>query len=203
MAARATITRFPVDNDALEESGILWGVTISPFSTKDENGNPPVYGSDGHLLPRCENCWAYYNTYCEQEQWAWTCSLCGTLNGLDTQAVARYSLPESCPENVSSFIDLELPSHIVVPVCIEDWVSFGENHIFTLNGLDHQAVARYSLPESCPENVSSFIDLVLPSKCSMQMPFTVNFVLEDTRLCNFGNSDALYCKYSVLGTHLM
>ncbi|PHT35022.1 hypothetical protein CQW23_26822 [Capsicum baccatum] len=109
MAARATITRFPVDNDALEESGILWGVTISPFSTKDENGNPPVYGSDGHLLPRCENCWAYYNTYCEQEQWAWTCSLCGTLNGLDTQAVARYSLPESCPENVSSFIDLELP----------------------------------------------------------------------------------------------
>ncbi|XP_060169858.1 protein transport protein SEC23 D isoform X2 [Lycium barbarum] len=109
MAVRATIIRFPGDQDALEESGLPWGVTVSPFATKDENGNPPVYGSDGHQLPRCENCWAYYNTYCEQEQWAWTCSLCGTLNGLSNQAITRYSLPESCPENVSSFIDLELP----------------------------------------------------------------------------------------------
>lgn len=109
MAVRATITRFPIDQDAAEESGLPWGVTVSPFASKDENGNPPVYGSEGHLLPRCENCWGYYNTYCEQEQWAWTCSLCGTLNGLSSQAVNRYSFPESCPENVSSFIDLELP----------------------------------------------------------------------------------------------
>lgn len=110
MALRATVSRFPGDQDALEEAGLPWGVTVSPFASKDENGNPPVYGSDGHLLPRCENCWAYYNTYCEQEQWAWTCALCGTLNGLSSQAVTRYSLPESCPENLSSFIDLELPS---------------------------------------------------------------------------------------------
>ncbi|XP_009783888.1 protein transport protein SEC23 D [Nicotiana sylvestris] len=109
MAVRATVSRFPGDQDALEESGLPWGVTVSPFASKDENGNPPVYGSGGHLLPRCENCWAYYNTYCEQEQWAWTCALCGTLSGLSSQAVTRYSLPESCPENLSSFIDLELP----------------------------------------------------------------------------------------------
>lgn len=93
----------------LDSCGLHWGVTVTPFASKDENGNPPAYGSDGHLLPRCENCWAYYNTYCEQEQWAWSCALCGTLNGLSSQAIARYSLPQSCPENVSSFIDLELP----------------------------------------------------------------------------------------------
>ncbi|XP_047307710.1 protein transport protein Sec24-like At3g07100 [Impatiens glandulifera] len=109
MAVRASTIRFPIDPDALESSGVPWGVTVTPFAGRDENGNPPTYGSDGHLLPRCENCWAYYNTYCEQEQWAWTCSLCGTLNGLSSEAVNRYSLPEACPENVSSFIDLELP----------------------------------------------------------------------------------------------
>ena len=110
MAVRATMTRFAADPDAQEASGLPWGVTLTPFAAKDENGNPPVYGSDGDLLPRCENCWAYYNTYCDQEQWAWTCSLCGTLNGLSSQSVARYSLPQSCAENMSSFIDLELPS---------------------------------------------------------------------------------------------
>ncbi|XP_058196531.1 protein transport protein SEC23 D [Rhododendron vialii] len=109
MAVRATVGRFPIDPDALESSGVPWGVTLTPFAARDENGNPPLYGSDGHLLPRCENCWAYYNTFCEQEQWAWTCSLCGTLNGLPSEAVSRYSRPQSCPENTSSFVDLELP----------------------------------------------------------------------------------------------
>lgn len=35
--------------------------------------------------------------------------MCGSLNGLSSQAIARYSVPQSCPENLSSFIDLELP----------------------------------------------------------------------------------------------
>ncbi|CAA2959279.1 transport SEC24 [Olea europaea subsp. europaea] len=109
MAVRATMTRFPGGPDAQEACGLPWGVTLTPFATKDENSCPPVYGSEGHLLPRCENCWAYYNTYCDQEQWAWTCALCGTLNGLSSQSIARYSLPDSCPEILSSFIDLELP----------------------------------------------------------------------------------------------
>ncbi|XP_027105957.2 protein transport protein SEC23 D-like [Coffea arabica] len=109
MAVRATVGRFPENQEALESSGIPWGVTVTPFAGKDENGSPPAYGSDGNLLPRCENCWAYYNTFCDQEQWAWTCALCGTLNGLSSQAIARYSLPHSCAENLSSFIDLELP----------------------------------------------------------------------------------------------
>ncbi|KAA8549876.1 hypothetical protein F0562_001560 [Nyssa sinensis] len=109
MAVRATVARFPMDPDALESSGLPWGVTVMPFAAKDENGTAPLYGSDGHLLPRCENCWAYYNTFCEQEQWAWSCALCGTLNGLTSEVITRYSLPQSCPENMSSFIDLELP----------------------------------------------------------------------------------------------
>lgn len=109
MAVRATMTRFPSDPDAQESSGLPWGITLTPFAGKDENGIAPVYGSDGDLLPRCENCYAYYNTYCDQEQWAWTCALCGNLNGLTSHTISRYSLPHTCAENMSSFIDLELP----------------------------------------------------------------------------------------------
>ena len=109
MAVRATVSRFPIDSDAQEAFGVPWGLTVTPFAAKDENGQAPVYGSDGHLLPRCENCYAYFNTYCELDQWAWNCSLCGTLNGLSSQAIARYSHPQSCAEMMSSFIDLELP----------------------------------------------------------------------------------------------
>ncbi|XP_055960272.1 protein transport protein SEC23 D isoform X2 [Mercurialis annua] len=108
MAIRATVSRFPLDRDAQETSGLPWGVTVTPFASKDENGQPPVYGSEGHLLPRCENCFAYFNTYCELDQWAWSCALCGTLNGLSSRAIARYSHPQSCAEMMSSFIDLEL-----------------------------------------------------------------------------------------------
>ncbi|KAI4322430.1 hypothetical protein L6164_022126 [Bauhinia variegata] len=110
MAVRATVSSFPIDPDAQEGSGLPWGVTVTPFAAKDENGQAPLYGSDGHLLPRCENCWAYFNTYCELEQWSWSCSLCGTLNGLSSKAITRYSHPQSCAEMMSSFIDLELPA---------------------------------------------------------------------------------------------
>lgn len=109
MAVRATMTRFPMDPDEQESSGLPWGVTVSPFFDRDENGTPPSMGSDGENLPRCENCWAYFNSYCELDQWAWTCSLCGTLNGLSSHSIAKYSHPQSCPEMSSSFIDLELP----------------------------------------------------------------------------------------------
>uniref|UniRef100_A0A6N2LJM2 Sec23/Sec24 trunk domain-containing protein n=1 Tax=Salix viminalis TaxID=40686 RepID=A0A6N2LJM2_SALVM len=109
MAVRATVSRFPMEEDVQESSGLPWGITVTPFASKDENGLSPVYGSNGDLLPRCENCYAYFNTYCELDQWAWNCSLCGTLNGLDSQAIARYSHPQSCAEMMSSFIDLELP----------------------------------------------------------------------------------------------
>ncbi|KAK2433683.1 Sec23/Sec24 protein transport family protein [Trifolium repens] len=110
MAVRATVSRFPIDTDAREGSGLLWGVTVAPFAAVDENGQSPVYGSGGDLLPRCENCWAYFNTYCELEQWSWSCSLCGNLNGLSSDAIERYSRPQSCAEMMSSFVDLELPT---------------------------------------------------------------------------------------------
>ncbi|KMT05478.1 hypothetical protein BVRB_7g176030 [Beta vulgaris subsp. vulgaris] len=109
MAVRASLTRFPINPDEQESSGLPWGITVTPFSRKDENGNPPLMGSDGENLPRCENCWAYFNSYCELDQWAWTCSLCGTLNGLSAHSIAKYSHPQSCPEMSSSFIDLQLP----------------------------------------------------------------------------------------------
>ncbi|KAL5583227.1 hypothetical protein UlMin_015669 [Ulmus minor] len=110
MAVRATVSRFPIDSDAQENSGLPWGVTVTPFAAKDEEGRAPTYGTDGHLLPRCENCWGYFNAFCELDQWSWTCCLCGQPNGLSTKAIARYSHPQSCAEMTSSFIDLELPA---------------------------------------------------------------------------------------------
>ncbi|CAL0333968.1 unnamed protein product [Lupinus luteus] len=109
MAVRTTVSRFPIDPDAREGSGLLWGVTVTPFAAVDENGQSPAYGSGGDLLPRCENCYAYFNTFCELEQWSWSCSLCGSLNGLSSDAIERYSRPQSCAEMMSSFVDLELP----------------------------------------------------------------------------------------------
>lgn len=119
MAVRATVSRFPIDPDAQEGSGLPWGITVAPFAPTDENGNPPAYGSGGHLLPRCENCWAYFNAYCELDQWAWNCSLCGTLNGLSSECIDKYSRPQSCPEMSSSFIDLELPGEYPRPIELE------------------------------------------------------------------------------------
>ncbi|CAA7397033.1 unnamed protein product [Spirodela intermedia] len=109
MAIRASLSRFPVDRDAHEACGLPWGVTVTPFSQGDEHGSPPTYGGEGNLLPRCENCWAYFNTYCELDQWSWNCALCDALNGLTSEAIDRYSQAQSCPEMISSFIDLELP----------------------------------------------------------------------------------------------
>ncbi|KAL6005289.1 Protein transport protein S23 D [Asimina triloba] len=109
MATRATVHRFPADPELQESGGVPWGITVTPFAPCDEHGQSPACGTDAHLLPRCDNCWAYFNTLCELEQWAWSCALCGTLNGLSSQAIARYSHPQSCPEMSSSFIDLEMP----------------------------------------------------------------------------------------------
>ncbi|PON48187.1 Sec23/Sec [Trema orientale] len=109
MAVRATVSRFPIDSDAQENSGLPWGVTVTPFAAMDEENRSPEYGTDGHILPRCENCWAYFNIYCSMDQWSWTCCLCSQLNGLTSKTIARYSLPQSCPELRSSFVDLELP----------------------------------------------------------------------------------------------
>ncbi|KAL9235423.1 hypothetical protein vseg_010181 [Gypsophila vaccaria] len=113
MAVRATVSRFPQDPTEQENSGLPWGVTLTPFSVRDENGNPPSVGVDGESLPRCENCWAYFNTYCDMDQWAWTCSLCGTLNGLSAHCISKYSHRHSSPEMSSSFFDLQLPSEEV------------------------------------------------------------------------------------------
>ncbi|WOL03496.1 protein transport protein SEC23-like [Canna indica] len=110
MAVRATVSRFPVDANALESSGLPWGATVTPFAPVDERGVGPIYGSGGHLLPRCDNCWAYLNTLCEIERWGWTCALCGSFVGLDSAALDRYANPQDCPELSSSFVDLELPA---------------------------------------------------------------------------------------------
>ncbi|THU68747.1 hypothetical protein C4D60_Mb08t07110 [Musa balbisiana] len=109
MAVRATVSRFPVDADALESSGLPWGATVTPFAPADERGAVPIYGSGGHLLPRCDNCWAYLSTLCELERWGWTCALCCSFNGLDSATLDRYARPHDCPELSSSFIDLEIP----------------------------------------------------------------------------------------------
>ncbi|PON65445.1 Sec23/Sec [Parasponia andersonii] len=109
MAVRATVSRFPIDSDAQENSGLPWGVTVTPFAAMDEENRSPEYGTDDQILPRCENCWAYFNVHCSMDQWSWTCCLCSQLNGFTSKTTALYSIPQSCPELRSSFVDLELP----------------------------------------------------------------------------------------------
>ncbi|KAK1322851.1 hypothetical protein QJS10_CPA02g00990 [Acorus calamus] len=114
MAIRATVARFPIDEDAREASGIPWGITLTPFAAADEEGIPPSEGAAGHLLPRCENCWGYLSTECELDQWSWTCALCGALNGFTSEASEKYvngSRAEDgsgSAEMRSSFVDLEM-----------------------------------------------------------------------------------------------
>ncbi|KAK6138301.1 hypothetical protein DH2020_027947 [Rehmannia glutinosa] len=163
MAVRPTIARFPGDPREQEACGVPWGVTLTPFAAKDENGIPPVYGSGGELLPRCENCWAYYNTYCEQDQWSWDCSLCGTTNGLSSESIARYALPDSCPENMSSFIDLELPLEESdemqarpVYVAAVDLTSLGPGSLFGLATFSHK-IGLYDVQGPIPVVKNVFI----------------------------------------------
>ena len=115
MAVRVMVLQISIDPGTQDGSGLPWGVTVTPFAEKDENGQGPKYGSKGDLLPRCENCWGYFNTYCELKQWSWNCSLYGTLSGLSSKAIARYS----CHKRMSSFVDLELPgeslTHYLTP----------------------------------------------------------------------------------------
>ncbi|KAF3332055.1 protein transport protein SEC23-like protein [Carex littledalei] len=109
MAVRSSISRFPVNLEEQESSGLPWGITVTPFSATDERGAPPIRGGadgGGRILPRCEHCWAYFSTYCDLENWAWTCALCGNYNGLTSDSIKRFS--SDCPELSSSFIDLEL-----------------------------------------------------------------------------------------------
>lgn len=109
MAVRSSISRFPVNLEEQESSGLPWGITVTPFAAADERGAPPQRGradGGGRILPRCEHCWAYFSTYCDLENWAWSCALCGNYNGLTSDSIKRFS--SDCPELSSSFIDLEL-----------------------------------------------------------------------------------------------
>eukprot|EP00249_Psilotum_nudum_P022659 c28602_g1_i1 orf=222-2453(+) len=107
MAVRVTVGYCPVDDQMQGDSGVPWGATVTPFAIVDETGTPPLYGTKGHLLPRCESCWGYINSLCDIEHYAWNCSLCDTSNVLSDSQATRYT-SQSCPELSSSFIDLEL-----------------------------------------------------------------------------------------------
>ncbi|KQK06025.1 protein transport protein sec24 [Brachypodium distachyon] len=109
MAVRSTVSRFPVTQEALDACGIQWGISVTPFAAADERGQPPAAGASGDRVPRCEHCWAYFNTFCDVERWGWGCALCGTLNGFDDDALRRLDRPETCPELNSSFVDFEIP----------------------------------------------------------------------------------------------
>uniref|UniRef100_A0A0D9WH23 Sec23/Sec24 trunk domain-containing protein n=1 Tax=Leersia perrieri TaxID=77586 RepID=A0A0D9WH23_9ORYZ len=109
MAMRATVSRFPVTEEALEACAVQWGIAVTPFAAADERGQLPATGGGGDRVPRCEHCWAYLNSHCDMERWGWSCALCGTLNGFDDDALHRLQRPDALPELTSSFVDLEIP----------------------------------------------------------------------------------------------
>ncbi|KAL5213982.1 hypothetical protein ABZP36_003134 [Zizania latifolia] len=111
MAVRASLACFPSEAALHESSGIPWGVTVTPFSAVDERGSPPATGAEGHLLPRCESCFAYFSTLCPLHRWSWSCAICSADNDLSPDASARYARDgvHDPPEMRSAFVDLLLP----------------------------------------------------------------------------------------------
>jgi hypothetical protein len=108
MSVRRTVARCPVDTEAQEGCGIPWGATVAPFAATDELRRPPELGDHGEALPRCDSCYAYLNSFCDIDKWAWTCALCGQLMAFTEEQAARYQMSASPnPEVLSSFIDLE------------------------------------------------------------------------------------------------
>uniref|UniRef100_A0A7I4EH88 Sec23/sec24 transport family protein n=1 Tax=Physcomitrium patens TaxID=3218 RepID=A0A7I4EH88_PHYPA len=109
MSVRRTSARCPIDTEAQEGCGIPWGATVQPFAATDELGRSPEECERGQALPRCDNCYAYLNSLCEIDKWAWTCVLCGQLIGFTEEEFARYQSASSPrPEVLSSLVDVEL-----------------------------------------------------------------------------------------------
>uniref|UniRef100_A0A0D9ZKH9 Sec23/Sec24 helical domain-containing protein n=1 Tax=Oryza glumipatula TaxID=40148 RepID=A0A0D9ZKH9_9ORYZ len=111
MAVRASLACFPSDAALQESSGIPWGVAVTPFSAADERGAAPATGAEGHLLPRCDSCYAYFSTLCPLHRWSWSCAICSADNDLTPDASARYARDggQDPPEMRSAFVDLLLP----------------------------------------------------------------------------------------------
>ncbi|XP_062225579.1 protein transport protein SEC23 D-like [Phragmites australis] len=111
MAVRASLACFPSEPALHGSCGMPWGVAVTPFSAADERGSPPATGDEGHLLPRCESCFAYFSILCPLNRWSWTCAVCSAENDLTADATARYARDgvHDPPEMRSAFVDLLLP----------------------------------------------------------------------------------------------
>ena len=115
MSVRRTVARCPADTEAQEGCGIPWGATVAPFAATDELRRSPELGDRGEALPRCDSCYAYLNSFCDIDKWAWTCALCGQLIAFSEEQAARYQ--STHPEVSSSFIDLEFEDGKVLAQC--------------------------------------------------------------------------------------
>ncbi|XP_062183947.1 protein transport protein SEC23 D-like [Phragmites australis] len=111
MAVRASLACFPSESALHDTCGMPWGVAVTPFSAADERGSPPATGDEGHLLPRCESCFAYFTILCPLSRWSWTCAICSAENDLPADAAARYARDggHDPPEMRSAFVDLLVP----------------------------------------------------------------------------------------------
>ncbi|TYI80434.1 hypothetical protein E1A91_D05G087300v1 [Gossypium mustelinum] len=156
MAVRATVSRFPIDPDSQEASGVPWGLTVTPFAAKDENDQAPAYGLDGHLLPRCENCYAYFNTYCELDQWAWNCSLCGTLNASEEFLELTKSALQAALEGL---YDVQGP----IPVVKNVFVCQDTEGILPIELEDVMPLLQFLAPvETCKDRITSALETLRP-----------------------------------------
>ena len=110
MAVRASLGCFPSDPTLHASCGMPWGVAVTPFSAADERGSPPAAGDEGHFLPRCQSCFAYFSLLCPLDRWSWTCAVCGGENDMPADAAARYARDgaHDPPEMRSAFVDLLL-----------------------------------------------------------------------------------------------
>jgi len=89
---RFCASRFPQSSYVLEESGLPWGVLISPYAAAVDADIPVVMPSqrqDSAGIPRCSQCGGYLNLHCRTRMSEPSQSILGWIMGQDVPAAQR------------------------------------------------------------------------------------------------------------------
>ena len=134
-----SVTSFPKTPKYKNESGLPWGVMVSPFvdlndieSTTNSSSYRQYKSNADYCKYRplqCPNCNGFLNTYCKVQSHQWHCSICFTWTSIDNgQALYRH------PQIKDDFVD---------------YVVSDENHGAkqVQNRIIHAAVVDVTLPE--------------------------------------------------------
>lgn len=113
MKIRFTTENFPSSMTVKEDSGLPWGCVVQPYAPLDNESKNQLHLSE---IARCENCFAYINSYVTFSRKKWRCNICGERNDVTERYATsdnRMQLPE-LKENCLDFI-VEDPNNPQTP----------------------------------------------------------------------------------------